>query len=222
MKYLFISSKDRKSTDTPSDYVIQIDPPLKQIQKIELVHFMYSHTLYTLNETNNYIVVDTTRIELPVGIYSSIELSHVILSSLENTFPQTRWSVRVDRMTMAIHISASNQFTIQDSPFFKFDIVPLFHNGWYTTKSKMLSMDDHVLSMDIEFIGKLIQPEHGGRASFHRFARIPLKTLAGTYVSDTIENPIIHDLNPSKTIDRIHIQFNNESILDHVMLLRLH
>jgi hypothetical protein len=224
-RYVFVSSKDRDTSfwPEPSDYVVKIDPPIKHVTSIELIHFAISNIGYTL-QNNRYIKVNNETCIFPDGIYSSTEMCAVLQDWLQQTFPDNYyWSVRVIREHMSIQISAQKEFIVNETSLpCTFPTTPSTPgtDGWYTIKSTILDLRGDKVVMNIKNLGTLIEPNEGGYASFDTFTTFQLKAYPGEYVIDEAYTPLRHDQNPMTTIDRMHITFN-QPMLDHACIFRI-
>lgn len=219
MYHLCISSKDRDATvyPDPSHYVIRLDPPLKGVASIALVHAAFANTQYTLHQPYPVVIpsigVNDT---IPPGMYSSTEIADLIQAMLPN---REAWRVRVDRATRYIVVSANQSFTFNDIDS------TLKADEWYhVVLTDAMGKDDGPLVMDIRARG---QVQELGFRSFDTAATIPMTSTSGTYSVHDPEHPVVNVQNPPVLLDRLDISFRRSGgraltpILDHEMVFAI-
>lgn len=217
--HLCISSKDRDPLvyPNPSEYVIRLDPPLKGIERMALIHVAFANTQYTLLTPYPVVIpslgINTT---IPPGMYSSTDIANAIQAILPNL---DAWHVRVDRTTRHVVVSSVTEFSLNGISS------NLLGDGWYhVVLTDVMGTDDGPLVMDIRLHGNM---KEVGYHSFDTFASIPMTSTTGTYSFLGPEHPVINVQNPPILLDRLHISFRRSGgrsitpILDHEMVFSI-
>ena len=99
IRHVFASSESRNKNSYPSgnSYVLHLTTPIKDIEKVELIHASIPNTIYNLKNGSNIIGIsniyvgntvdssDLTFFSVPPGFYSSYGLATEIQNAINNT-----------------------------------------------------------------------------------------------------------------------------------------
>lgn len=209
--HLCVSSKDRDPDryPTPSKYTIRLDPPIKRVKSIALIHAGFCNTQYSLPKPYPIHIpefgIDT---EIPAGMHT--------MMSLERTLDALLQKVHVDRTTMSLVISSDQPFTLNGTP-------STFKDPWHQATIPN-PLETAPMILELETLGKVTECDcQGGHHSFSTASILPLQVDSKKYIVD--ETPhIINVQNPDVILDSLRITIKSAlpmPIPDHEFIFAL-
>jgi hypothetical protein len=213
--HLCINSKDRNATQypAPDEYVVFINPPIRHVKKITLVHAAICNTQYSLSQPYPIHAPEFgINTSIQPGMYTMMSLQR----ELQRIFP---WnvSIKFNLIAMSIWIRAPQPFTCNGS-----QSVDIGNNIYQVELRNMLKTAPVVL--ELESMGKMTECDcQGGHHSFSTCATLPLKTGVGGFTIDDVV-PVVHVQNPFITLDRFRIKFKSAlhtPIQDHELIFKI-
>lgn len=84
VKNLFVSSENRDTTIYPSGntYVVELNTPIKDIRRVELLYASVPNTIYNVSNGTNVITVDSNTFSIPEGFYSGSGLATELTNAI--------------------------------------------------------------------------------------------------------------------------------------------
>lgn len=236
VKNLFVSSETRDTTVYPSgnNYVVELNTPIKDIRRIELLYASVPNTIYNVSDGTDVIAIDSVNFGIPVGFYSGSGLateitnavntiSGVTVTYLQNEgkflFTKTTASFDLDvntaEMINLLGVGTGTQTSVDASsvPFYANN---LRYTGKYFVKSTTIAdlQPDQGIFLDIEELRSIYNEDasRDGLSMRRTFGIIPMDVNGGqikNFKKTTDYDMVVDYSYPIRKLDRLSISWVN-------------
>ena len=241
VKNLFVSSENRDTAIYPSGntYVVELNTPIKDIRRIELLYASVPNTIYNVSDGTGVITIGLNTFSIPEGFYSGSglateltnainTLSGVTVSYLHNEgkFLFTKSSsfnlvVNNAEMRNLLGISTTDSITSDTVPSTGTGNIELYsynsrYDGKYFVKSSTIAdlQPDQGIFLDIDELRSIYNEDasRDGQSMRRTFGIIPMDVNGGqikNFKKTTDYDMVVDYTNPIRKLDRLTVRWVN-------------
>ena len=235
VKNLFVSSENRDTTIYPSgnSYVVELNTPIKDIRRVELLYASVPNTIYNVSDGTNVINIDSVDFSIPEGFYSgsglATELTNAVnsTSSVTITYLQNEGKflfTKASSFTLVLtNAEMGNLLGLGTGTFNSIDAsgVPLYANnlrytGKHFVKSSTIAdlQPDQGIFLDVEELRSIYNEDasRDGQSMRRTFGIIPMDVNGGqikNFKKTTDYDMVVDYSYPIRKLDRLTITWIN-------------
>lgn len=239
VKNLFVSSENRDTTIYPSGntYVVELNTPIKDIRRVELLYASVPNTIYNLSNGSDVVTVDSDTFSIPGGFYSgsglATELTNAIntVSGVTVTYLQNEGKFLFTKATsFDLDINTSEMRNLlglveNNSSITVASIgsgtIPLYsdnsrYNGKHFVKSSTIAdlQPDQGIFLDVEEFRTLYNEDasRDGQSMRRTFGIIPMDVNGGqikNFKKTSDYDMVVDYTYPIRKLDRLTINWVN-------------
>ena len=239
IKNLFVSSENRDTTIYPhgNTYVVELNTPIKDIRRIELLYASVPNTIYNVTDGTDVITIDSDTFGIPEGFYSGSGLATEITNAVntvsgvtvtylqnEGKFLFTKATsfdleIKTAEMRNLLGLDENNSSTTVEPV--GSETIPLYSNnsrysGKHFVKSTTIAdlQPDQGIFLDIEELRTIYNEDasRDGQSMRRTFGIIPMDVNGGqikNFKKTTDYDMVVDYSNPIRKLDRLTINWVN-------------